>query len=71
MWSPEWTQLYWNEKLQKKMLGTKINNDEMTEMITKIKYNIKHNTTNREFNIYFPRSLLHYYSACWKKLSKY
>ena len=42
MWSPEWTQLYWNEKLQKKMLGTKINNDE-TEMITK--YNIKHKKT--------------------------
>ena len=40
MWSPEWTQLYWNEKLQKKMLGTKINNDE-TEMIK----NIISNTT--------------------------
>ena len=34
MWSPEWTQLYWNEKLQKKMLGTKINNDETENIIS-------------------------------------
>ena len=50
MWSPEWTQLYWNEKLQKKILGTKINDDE-TGMIKK--YNIKHNTTGNSI-IGFP-----------------
>ena len=42
--------ILWNEKLQKKMLGTKINNDE-TEMITK--YNIKHNKTGNSI-IHFP-----------------
>ena len=55
MWSPEWTQLYRNEKLQKKMLGTKINNDE-SELITK--YNIKHKTPGIPYNFPFPPSLL-------------
>ena len=67
MWSPEWTQLYWNEKLQKKMLGTKINNDE-TEMIK----NIISNTTQPGIQLLvfqFSPSLL--LSTCWKKLSKY
>ena len=67
MWSPEWTQLYWNEKLQKKILGTKINDDE-TGMIKK--YNIKHNTTGNSI-IGFPVLSFIMLSACWKKLSKY
>ena len=59
--------ILWNEKLQKKMLGTKINNDE-TEMIK----NIISNTTQPGIQLLvfqFSPSLL--LSTCWKKLSKY